>query len=81
MKVTKEKISSEFINKASSKQSDMSEEERQAQGIFNSVREEASKDVAAVKALLSTNTKTGDDFDGTLIEASNFISRDEQIAQ
>jgi len=28
MKVTKEKISSEFINKASSKQSDMSEEER-----------------------------------------------------
>ena len=28
MKVTKEKISSEFIKKASSKQSDMSEEER-----------------------------------------------------
>lgn len=76
-KVTKEKISSTFLRVTSHKQSDMNDDERQAQSIYNSVKEEASKDVKAIRALLEGNAKAANDFDGALIEASNFISREE----
>ena len=48
-KVTKEKISSVFVQKAS--RTDMSEVERQAQSIFDSIKEEAARDITALKAL------------------------------
>jgi len=76
-KVTKEKISSAFVRVVSHRQSDMSESERQAQSIYSSVKEEASKDVKAVKALLDGKNKDTNDFDGALIEPSNFVSREE----
>jgi len=51
-KVTKEKISSEFNLKTGHGSSkDMTEDERKAKSIFDSVREEAAKDVDAVRAL------------------------------
>jgi hypothetical protein len=54
----------------------MNENERNALSIFDSVKEEASKDVKAVRALLEAK-HVKNDFDATLVEASNFISRDE----
>jgi len=60
----------------------MNEGERQAQSIFDSVREEASKDVQAVRALNQGNEGKGaSDFDASLIQTNNFISQEEQIAQ
>lgn len=83
-KVTKEKLSSVFgrkVGRGSAK--DMTDGERQAKSIFDSVREEAAKDVEAVRALSEgVEGKDGKaDFDPSLIQASNFTSREEQLAQ
>ena len=52
-KVTKEKISSEFIGRSSSsgEKSEMSAEEHQAQSIYLSVKEEAEKDIESIREL------------------------------
>ena len=61
----------------------MTDDERKTKSIFDSVKEEAAKDVDAVRALSQAVEDNGkkQDFDPTLISASNFTSRDEQIAQ
>lgn len=79
-KVTKEKISSDFVQKAS--RTDMNEGERQAQSIFDSIKEEAARDVKALKVLNQpANSKAQNDFDASLIQQSNFVNNEEQIAQ
>ena len=75
-KVTKEKISSEFVGRISSsgEKPEMSSEERQAQSIFLSVKEEAEKDIESIKEL--NNQKVAEDFDATLIDQRNFLDKE-----
>lgn len=80
-KVTKEKISSEYVQKAS--RTDMTEGERKAQSIYDSIQEESTRDVKALKALNQQGKSQANqsDFDPSLVAPSNFISNEEQIAQ
>ena len=82
-KVTNEKISSIFTVKTGhGSTKDMTDDERKAKSIFDSVKEGAAKDVDAVRKLgQATDAAKKDDFDPSLIQASNFTSREEQIAQ
>lgn len=52
-KVTKDKISSVFIGKTGSlgQKAEMTQDERKAQGIFESVKTEAEKDIDSLKIL------------------------------
>ena len=80
-KVTKEKISSEFVGRISSsgEKPEMSDKERQAQSIFLSVKEEAEKDIESIREL--NNQKVAEDFDATLIDQRNFMDKEAQIIQ
>lgn len=75
-KVSKEKLSSTFVGHSSStgEKSEMSAEERQAQSIFLSVKEEAEKDIESIKEM--NNAKVTEDFDATLINQKNFIDKE-----
>lgn len=75
-KVTKEKISSEFVGRISSsgEKPEMSQEERQAQSIYLSVKEEAEKDIESIKEL--NKQKETEDFDTTLIDQRNFLDKE-----
>jgi len=67
-KVTKEKISSEFIGRAGGKKGpEMSEGERAAQSIRQSVNEEAQRELEGVKALATEHGAAPADFDASLI--------------
>lgn len=57
----------------------MTDDERKAKSIFDSVKEASAKDVDAVRALSQAVEDHGkkQDFDPSLIQASNFTSREE----
>ena len=56
----------------------MTEDEKKAKSIFDSVKEEAAKDVDAVRALSQTVEEVKrPEIDPALIAASNFTSREE----
>ena len=79
-KVTKEKISSIFsVKTGHGSTKDMTDDERKAKSIFDSVKEASAKDVDAVRALSQAVEDHGkkQDFDPSLIQASNFTSREE----
>lgn len=80
-KVTKDKVSSVFIGRDSStgEKVEMSAEERQAQSIYLSVKEEAEKDIESIKEM--NNQKVTEDFDATLIDQRNFLDKEAQMAQ
>lgn len=61
-KVTKEKISSVFIGKtgSSGQKAEMSEEERKSQGIYESVKSEAAKDIESIKLMNKQTDKTNE---------------------
>lgn len=60
-KVTKEKISSEFIGRtgSSGQKAEMTDDESKALGIFESVKTEAEKDIESIKELNAEVDKSG----------------------
>lgn len=59
-KVTKEKISSVFIGKtgSSGQKAEMTQKESKAQGIYESVKTEAEKDIESIKLTNEQSDKT-----------------------
>jgi len=76
-KVTKEKISSIFVSKV--KGSQMTKSEEYAQSIYNSIQEEAAKDIKTIKDFNNQKKTQKTDFDAAYIEQNNFIGKEEQI--
>lgn len=82
-KVTKEKISSEFLGRqgSSGKSSEMTDGELKAESIFDSVKVEAEKEIESIKEMNAQAEKNvGADFDPSLVQEKNFLDKEEQIA-
>jgi len=73
-----------FIGKtgSSGQKAEMTQEERKAQGIFESVKVEAEKDIESIKLINQQADKTNEaDFNNDHIQEKNFLDKEEQIAQ
>jgi len=73
-----------FIGKtgSSGQKAEMTQEERKAQGIFESVKVEAEKDIESIKLINQQADKTNEaDFNNDHIQEKNFFDKEEQIAQ
>ena len=72
-----------FIGKtgSSGQKAEMTQEERKAQGIFESVKVEAEKDIESIKLINQQADKTNEaDFNNDHIQEKNFLDKEEQIA-
>ena len=69
-----------FIGKtgSSGQKAEMTQEERKAQGIFESVKVEAEKDIESIKLINQQADKTNEaDFNNDHIQEKNFLDKEE----
>ena len=83
--MTKEKISSEYVRRVneSGGKTGASQEELRVQSIYDSVVEEAERDIESLPAwnTVDGGDHGGADFDERHIQPGNFVGPDEQTAQ
>jgi hypothetical protein len=79
-KVTKEKISSSFVKKVS--QNDwMSDDQKLVKSIYESVQEEAARELIFLRNQNQSKTEGKADFDASHLDQKHFMNREEQLAQ